>query len=49
MLKCFGNNENLIIFNLYGTLRKHCVLQEKILKIYKSKTSVIKCSFNFSN
>ena len=47
MLKSFGNYENLI--NLYGTLIKHCVLREKILKIYKSKIYVIKCIFNFSN
>ena len=49
MLKSFGYYENVIIFNLYGTLIKHCVLQEKILKIYKSKISVIKCNLNFSN
>ena len=46
-LKSFGNYKNLI--NLYDTAIKHCVLWEKILKICKSKISVIKRNFNFSN
>ena len=46
-LKSFGNYKNLI--KLYDTVIKHCVLWEKILKICKSKISVIKCNFNFSN